>query len=309
MDEVSYGIHWLRYSIPLDVGAITHQIKGAWSAPLERGAFCHPRHAVHLTGAKLYFGNPNPDQIPVLECPGQVCERHAEELTQAVHPLGGYLTRFDVAADLHPADKTMKRWREARTAFLKGRCETRVPVKSFDEHRSHRDGDGWTAYYGARSSQHFTRVYTQRGPLRIEFEMKIKDHVQRALWPEVVMTHAAGKLWRSLGRYINWPLPWYQAMLEGETIELPAQHQRGTDFTKLVDNLMAQAGPNLWILQQSAFPLEDLARPPANPNGLWLEKMRVLSVQATEMGYDGDNLWRSAQQVTRSARSPSTQQN
>jgi len=301
MTEVSYGIHWGRFSLRQDHCEVMTKIGGAWSTPLPRGGFSHPCHVLHDTGAKLFFGG-HVDQPRVLEVPGQTCESHAKRFCDVAHEMRGLVTRFDIAVDVQPAELTMERWEELRQAFRSGQCDTRVPKTSFKEVRSDRPGEGNTAYFGSRQSEQFTRAYTRRGPLRIELEIKPQKPLHRSAWSEMLAKYQPAELFRALGKQIIWPFAWYHEILEGSAVELPGKIDKKHEFRTMVDNAIHQFGPTLWSLVQVGFPIEQLARAPANPDGLWLEKQKLLAAGANEYGYNGDRLCEQAKEHSKSRR-------
>jgi hypothetical protein len=297
---VGFGLHWLRYSFSRPFDEVREVIGGGWSDGLPGGHFNQPRHVVHESGAKLFYGSSRVEQPIVLEVPGEVCETHAGDFVRHGFALGGSCTRFDVAADIGPDDLTMRRWRELRRDFVAGRCDTRIPRTSCHFIQSKREGDGSTAYYGATSSEVFLRVYTKRGPLRMEFQISPAKRAARRAWAGQLNTFKPDEVWRHFGRKVEWPAAWYMNVLEGKAAIVDQVRDEARSFNAMMDALRLQSGSRVWMLEHLGVPLSDLSRAPTNPDGQWLADMERIAAEAEQLGHDGERLRRAARKLSKS---------
>lgn len=283
--EVSTGVHWLTEvtSAPLD--EVLTAIGGNVSRAEDRGGFGHPSRVVHESGAEVYFGSRREDQPICINVPGETCETWANHFLTLIPPLRGRVTRVDVAADLGPPDLARRRIVEMHRSWKRGRVETRMSHESHRMFKSMKQGDGWTAYFGATSSRLQLRAYDRRGPLRLEFQFRPQGTMGGFI-AEDLLRNGPASMWRRMAREVVFPMPWYLRLMKGEVAELPAVEPEGSDFARMVDQLRLQFGTRLWLLQQLGMTIEDVATPPENPRAdLWAELHR-LAIQAEDLGYD-----------------------
>lgn len=306
---VRTGLHWYRFSSRRAWEDVADLVPGSWADPEWRGGFNQPRSVVHESGARLYFGSEKAQQPVVVNCPGEVCERFADEAVAWSSAAEGRVSRFDVAVDLAPAEQARRRMVEMRRAWKADKVKTRV--RSFEERRS---DTGWTWYFGDRQSNLFLRVYDRRaiedpehGALRLEFEVK-PDREDGVRVPTLLQSHTMASVWRGFAHQIIFPLGWYKDLLKGSTASWEPATLRENEFAKVLEQFRVQFGATLWALQLMGVKLgdgvdlatgeiskSDLVREPGQLHGQLVAKLLRWADECEVLGYDGEDLRREVQ--------------
>jgi hypothetical protein len=284
MTGATVGLHWWTFTSSRSVNDVLECLGGSFGSPEPVGGYGHPSSICHESGARVYFGSTREDQPVCVNMPGNVCETWAGEGVTWAEDLAGVVTRSDLACDLQPAKEARRRMVEMRRAWKSGKVQT--AIRTFQEHRS---DDGWTWYFGGKSANLRLRVYDQRGPLRMEFQLRPEKIAGEQL-PEMVARRGVASVWRSLALGIRFPLTWYQELLQGETAQLGETVCEESTLGKVIDQLQLQLGPSLWALQQLGLQLEDLATPPEEIRGDIAAKFLRWSEEAPGVGLDGSKL-------------------
>lgn len=276
---------------PLDdvLDSLFDNLGGSFGEVEYRGAFGHPQHMPNTSGVRVYFGNPRPEQPIVINGDGSACELVADELLIAMQQLDGWLTRIDVALDLPPSDQARRRLMQMRREWRRGKVRTMIEPTSHQSHQDDGPDQGWTEVFGGKQSGHMLRVYDRRGPLRLEHQFRPVREVGAAL-PEMLQKLGAPGLWRRLARNLNFPMPWYQELLNGETCEWDSIRPDETDLQAAIDAVRRQLGVTLFGLGLAGITLEDLSVEPEKPRGEILCKFNRWSKQAENLGLDGTKL-------------------
>jgi hypothetical protein len=261
------------------------QVMGGGFSDVEPVAkFNQPCSVGHESGARLFFGSEREDQPCVVNCPGEVCEGWSDECVDWAVRAQASVSRADIALDLEPADKARGRMLELRRAFKTGRCETRV--EKMEEARS---DEGWTFYFGARSSDRRLRVYDQRGPLRLEWQWRPPRGVKRFV-PKILKQDGVASLWRSMSKEIIFPSPWYRELLEGECASWSAEAERISTVKERIDQIRLQHGVELYALQVAGVKLAELVRRPGKWRRDDAAKYLRWAAELERLGYDGAKL-------------------
>lgn len=300
MVEVSHRIHWLRYSLRCDYRAVRDSIGGEWSEPVERPAYNQPRHVLHETGARLYYGSEFEHQPNVLDVAGEVCDGYAEFFRHKGAELGGRLTRFDVAADVEPEQLARRRLRQMVSEYRRGKCETRMrqgPKGSCKLVQSDAPGDGWTAYFGRPTSEVYIRAYDKRGPLRIEFQIAPQGRQERGILAQAVATADVPKLWRTYATRCIWPNDWYRQLVAGDVVELDSPDVLPSTFRDVLAAIQDQYGETLWALDKMGVSVAELLREPDPLTRTKKMRFKRLAEGANKAGYDGDELCRELEKM------------
>lgn len=161
------GLHWLAGTTRLPVAdvldSLTATFGGCAFEPLERGGFGYHMAAVGPAGARAYWTHGRADVHVVL--PGQACEHLGlAGVVGAAVALDLVPTRVDFAWDCEGITPA-----ELRGWFQDGQVVTRAHRESWGWQES---ATGTTFTLGARSSERYLRCYDQRGPTRVELEVK-----------------------------------------------------------------------------------------------------------------------------------------
>jgi hypothetical protein len=284
MTAATVGLHWWTFTTPRAVDDVLERVGGSF-APVEPiGGYGHPRSICHESGARVFFGSAREDQPVCVNMPGHVCETWAREGITWAEDLAGVVTRSDLACDLQPAEQARARMIEMRRAWKTGKVRT--AIRTFQEHRS---DDGWTWYFGGKSANLRLRVYDQRGPLRLEFQLRPEKIAGEQL-PEMIARRGTASVWRSLAQGIRFPMSWYRELLDGETAELGETVTEESHLGKVIDQVQLQFGASFWAFLQLGLGLGDLSSAPEEIRGDVAAKFLRWSAEAHELGLDGSKL-------------------
>lgn len=287
MISAQFAGHWLTVATCLEADAVCDLIPGGFSQVELIGGFNQPRSRGHESGARVYFGSPRDAQPVVLNLPGEVCEHWWDEGLAWAAAIRGRITREDVACDVYPAEQARLRMLQMRREWKSKRVGTHV--RRFSEHRSD-PPEGWTHYYGSSQSRLRTRVYDKRGPLRIEKQWR-PERESGQLAIEVTQRQGVAPVWRALSGDLRFKLPWYQELLAGETVTLPAVVEQDSSWCKFMDQLRLQYGPTMYALRQLGVDLAELAVEPEAPlDSRWAATWLRRAEDAQADGYDGAKL-------------------
>lgn len=289
MIDSTCGIHYLTQTAGRDMDRIRDALGGEFSDVTERGGFGQPRSFVHETGVQIYFGSTRADQPICLNAPGEVCETYADWLLDKALQLQSIFTRVDIATDIGPPGDARKRLVQMERCWKRKLVITDMDYRSHDWIKSDREGEGATAYYGGKSSRLQLRAYDKRGPLRLEWQFRPTRQLGGFL-PEILRRRGPRPLWRTCAQYAVWPLPWYQELLEGDTIDWPLERTKAGGLQSYLDSLREQHGPNLWALMLLGLTLQDLAVEPERPRGRVITKYTRWADEAPEVGYNPEAL-------------------
>jgi hypothetical protein len=286
--EARTGLHWWTFTSGQSQEAVCDRLGGSFSQVEGIGGYGHPYSICHESGARVYFGSPRDDQPVCVNVPGEVCDSWSGEAVTWAQDLAGVVTRADVALDLDPPEKARGRMIEMRRAWRAGKVET--SIKKFAEHRSEKP-EGWTWYFGGKSSYLRMRGYDRRGPLRLEFQLRPEKQTGEHL-PEIIARRGVSSVWRSLAHSIRFPMRWYENLLVGDVAKLPETVREESLLEKVIDQLQLQLGASVWALQQLGVTLDDLSTPPEQIRGDVAAKFLRWADEAKGVGYDGEKLRR-----------------
>lgn len=286
MVAASTGVHWLTFATAKPVDEVCQVLGGGFGQVERQGAFFQPKSRCHESGARVYFGSERSTQPVVVNMPGEVCEGWSTEGVRWAGALG-WVTRLDLACDVHPAEQARRRMLEMRRAWKVGKVDTNI--RTFSEARSDLP-EGWTWYFGGKQSQLRLRAYDRRGPLRLEFQWRPSSEVGRVV-PEYLERKGAAAVWRSMAESIKFPMPWYQELLAGEVAVLPKMHETDSALMQVLEHLQVQLGTTLWALELLGIDVRTLAVEPEAPmRGDLAAKQLRWAADADVQGYDGDKL-------------------
>lgn len=292
MAEITCGIHWYTWCVRAELEQVLDTIGGSFGAPEFTGGYGHPSRLVHESGTQVYYGSKQEGQPIVVNAPGEACEVLSDDVvvpSLGFGMLGTWATRVDLAVDLEPASLARRRLVEMHRSWKRRTVLTRMAWRSHTMYQSEGADEGWTAYFGGRTSALKLRAYDRRGPLRLEFEWRpdrnISDHV-----PMLLHRDGAPKMWRSCAGAIEFPMPWYQQLLDGPKVEWQPTEVEDTAFADAMDAIRTQLGVSLWAAEVLGMTLKDLAVEPEEPRGEILRKLMGWVPGATAMGYNGEAL-------------------
>lgn len=286
VSQVAVGVHWLTFSVP---GRSVDEVlqgfdDGDFSPPIASGHFGHPMHFLHESGAAVYFGSRAASQPIVVNAPGEVCEGWSGELLRASAKLEARVTRLDVAADLGPPELARRRLLQMHRAWQRGQVETRM---SEDSEELHRNREGYTLYFGGRTSKLRFRVYDRRGPLRLEWQWRPPGEVGECV-PGMMLRRGAGTMWRTLAESAVFPMPWYQELLRGDRVDFASGITKESSLRQALEQMILQHGSSFWAFDKLGLKLSDLAVPPEYPRGRLVAKWLRWANEADEFGTGED---------------------
>lgn len=286
--DAQAGLHWLTFTHRGDVEQVLDRLGGSFSSVEAIGGYGQPRSVCHESGTRVFFGSERHDQPICVNMPGEVCETWWVEGLTWAEDLGACVTRSDFALDLEPADEARRRMMQLRRAWKTKRVET--ACRSFSEVRSE-PPDGWTFYWGGKTSAMRFRAYDRRGPLRLEFQLRPNREVGATL-AKTINHRGPAALWRSCASSIKFKVDWYEDLLKGDTVVLDRTYSEESFFLKVVEQMQLQLGVSFWALSQLGLTLDDLATPPEEIRGDVAAKLLRWADEAQDEGYDGEKLKR-----------------
>lgn len=262
-------------------------VGGAFDEPDRRGKFNQPYRRVHSRGLEVHFGSGREEQPIVLECAGAACDLlTADDHVMLAENLKASATRMDLAADLGEPEEAHRYLMQARRKFQAGECKTKLRKASTDYHDARDRGQGETVYFGSRQSELYCRMYTKRGPLRVEFEVKPEASCVREWLPFALKKYGAAGLWRWCGKRIEFPLPWYQDLLLGEVAEVSRAIEAETRLEGTMAALRRQFGQSFFALLLAGVKLEDLADGSKKWRVQQQRRFATWPADARALGYD-----------------------
>lgn len=292
--EIQSGLHWWTGCIPGgESRVLDHFGPDSFGQAELRGGYGHPRRRVHESGMVVYSGSLREAQPVVIDASGTVCETWDKEIIGATRSLGGYVTRCDLAVDVFPPDQAKPRLLQLRRDYRSGRCVTTMKKDSFEFIHSDGETGGDTAYFGGKTSDARLRAYTQRGPLRLEWQYRPAG--KNAGGAAVHQIHRYGVLpmWRFLSQTkLMFHPPWFVDLAEGDVAEVPTDARENSTLNEAMEQLRHQYGASLFAMLALGVKLEDLAvRPDVNDiKSTVRAKFRRWADEADKMGLDGQPL-------------------
>lgn len=282
------GNHWRTFVTDGSVEDVRSVMGGGWGEPEDVGGYGHPRSIAHESGSRVYFGAKSAGQPVCVNMPGQACETWGAEGLEWCERLAGRTTRYDAALDLEPAELARRRLVESVRAWKRGQVETSLRRGSHMLIRSDKPEDGWTAYYGGKTSELQLRMYDRRGPLRIEFQIRPNKEL-KPIFTILERKWGPAGIWRSFAMRIRFPMPWYQQLLDGDVAELPAAVRREPpEIEQVIDHLNLQYGFKLWMMKVVGLDLNaELGQQPMKLDRDQRAKALRWAREADEAGYDG----------------------
>lgn len=271
-------LHWLTFTTG-DFELLSRC--PGWLEERESKAFFRERMVPHETKATRHY-NCEHDSTDVVNCTGDVCEGHSGYWASVAAEAGGRISRIDIAVDVDLPDVRREMLKLRRFWFAK-KVDTKI--QTFEEHRSYREGSGFTWYFGGRESEMRLRVYDRRGPLRLEFQWRPED--REHLLAQIALQHL-DLTWRRCAEKIIFPVKWYFDLLKGNSLQFtsPVKSQPSVDRAAMV--LQEQYGVTLWALRRLGIEPESLERPPADKRQR--AKVRQWLVERAEQGFDVSHL-------------------
>jgi hypothetical protein len=297
-------VHWATISTDLDASSacgIVEDTLGGQFTGSGRGQFNQPMSADHESGLRVFHGAEHQGQPVVVCIDGETCDRLGESAIQAVvRSTGGRLTRLDVAEDVEPASDARVRLIAMLEAYKAGQVATRKRVTSWEWRESGAPEDGCTLYVGRRQAETFLRAYDRRGPLRLEWEIKPASRVRGSSLTASFVRAGAGPLWRGASRTLEFGFPWYQALLEGESVTVTGSAPEAKDLDELVHALRHTCGPAIELLRVAGYDLRELGRLPPTMGSRALAKYRRIANDLSAVGLDGGAVLERLKQCRRS---------
>lgn len=257
--EVKFQGHWLTATTTEPPDKVFDLAGGGRGAIESTGAFGQPCVATHETGMRIYFGSKREEQPTVINFTGETCDSYFDWGVEFVGKLGAKVTRVDVAADVGPDSKARERLKRMVWEWKRGKVETMMHQSSHSLFKSDRPGEGWTAYFGGKSSAVQLRAYDKRGPLRLEVQYRPEDVMGVGLAATIRSRGVAG-LWRGLAKGVVWPMAWYKQLLEGESVKRRADEEVETTFERAMGAAIQQYGMLFAMLGAFGGDLDDVSR-------------------------------------------------
>lgn len=268
--------HWLTCATGLKAETVMEMLgEGGWSKPIKANAFFCDGYRIHETGAKLYHSDS--EHRSVIDIPGNVCEDGwANDWLMWSSQVNGRVTRIDLHKMIGPPELARHRMIELRRAWKRGKVDTAIKRFEFQG-----NDEGWTWYFGGRTSPLRLRTYDRRGPLRLEFQWRPTD--RDGLLAQVLLKDIEAA-WRMLASKIVFELPWYKALLQGPVANF-AVEARESDWQRAAQELKTQYGVTLWMLDLLGIDVQQLQiAATEDTNRKTLAKALLWSQQAGEDG-------------------------
>jgi hypothetical protein len=105
------------------------------------------------------------------------------------------------------------------------------------------------------------RAYDRRGPLRVEFQWRPQGEIREDL-AERLVRKGPENLWRRCARRVEFELPWYQQLLEGDVDETPSNQRVESTLNEAMFQISHQFGPSFLMFGLLGFDLTDLMKKP-----------------------------------------------
>lgn len=288
--KVAFSGHWLTFTAGFNLARVMKEVGGGWSQGERSGAFEHSTRRVHESGATVHYGSLREDQPIVVNASGEVCETWFDHLVQAACRLPSLTTRLDLAADVDPPELARRRILELRRSFKRKLVQTRMRASRLAINEDPKR-PGYTWYLGSKSSSLMLRAYDEREKLRLEWQYRPVGRMKALVVP-AVKSQGVAACWRMCAVNAVFPMPWYQALLDGERCEAAEEKEALTTLAELKEALRIQYGGTFHVLSLLGESLDSLSVPPEKPRGFQIAKWSRYADEAEAAGRDVSQLRR-----------------